>query len=306
MNSLLGRGTFVLSIDLELDEGTPRYPVCLEVVDALLELMEKSEIRATWAVLGEAFTRRDSADAVAHQPREMRETSSKPSHNFSSSSSIPPGNSQNVIERILSCKVPQEIGCHTFSHMRVGDPGCSRESFESDLEACRSAAAGVGVTLHSFVFPWNSVGHLDSLRKYGYIVYRGRSADWFARLPACLRRPAHLIDHWLLIPSPAAIVARENGVWNLPASYFYACGAGWRKMIPISLRVSKVKQGLRRAARNKCLFHLWFHPFNLATSPQVWLKGLEDIFGEVSRYREKGELQNSTMGELARELQAST
>ena len=98
----------------------------------------------------------------------------------------------------------------------------------------------------------------------------------------------------------------KMGVWNLPASYFYVCGAGWGTMIPISLRINKVKKGLRLAARKQRLFHLWFHPFNLASNPQVWLKGLESIFAEVHRYREMGLLENPTMGELACELQSST
>jgi hypothetical protein len=92
------------------------------------------------------------------------------------------------------------------------------------------------------------------------------------------------------------------GIWNLPASYFYVSGARWGKLIPGSLRVFKARQGLRLAARKRRLFHLWFHPFNLADNTDMWLKGLESIFAEVSRYRDGGLLENFTMGEAATEL----
>jgi hypothetical protein len=36
-----------------------------------------------------------------------------------------------IVQNIINCKVSQVIGCHTFSHVRVGEPGCSRECFAS-------------------------------------------------------------------------------------------------------------------------------------------------------------------------------
>ena len=275
MNSLLERGTFVLSIDNELDEGSARYSICRKVVDALLELMERFDIHATWAVLGYQFPGQSY-------------------YNYDDG---------NVVQQILHCKVHQEIGSHTFSHIRVGDPNCTQERFESELLAFQAAAKVVGVNLSSFVFPWNSVGYLDSLYKYGYIAYRGPSADWFAELPASLRRLAHLLYHWFFIPVPPTVATYEQSIWNLPASYYYVCGAGWGKMIPISLRIHKVKKGLSLAARERGLFHLWLHPFNLVNNQHVWLKGLEIIFAEIRRYREEGLLENLTMGELARTLE---
>jgi hypothetical protein len=89
----------------------------------------------------------------------------------------------------------------------------------------------------------------------------------------------------------------------LPASYFYPPADGGWKLLPVALRVGKVKQGLRQAVRKRRIFHLWFHPFNLAGNPDGLLNGLESIFAEFSRYREAGVLENPTMGELARNLE---
>jgi peptidoglycan/xylan/chitin deacetylase (PgdA/CDA1 family) len=235
--------------------------------------MEKYSIRATWAVLGQAF---------------------KPEDDFQKGRSI--------VQDIRDCRIPQEIGCHTFSHIRANSPTCSKELFESELNKCQTASKNAGFEFESFVFPWNSVGYLDSLKKFGYSSYRGNSGDWYEGMPPNASRIAHLLDHWLMIKSPVVYGLNEQGIWNLPASYFYASGAGWGKLIPIQLRVWKVKQGLRLAAGKRGQFHIWFHPFDFAADPKWWLQGLESIFIEVNRYREEGSLENLTMGELADKL----
>jgi hypothetical protein len=80
----------------------------------------------------------------------------------------------------------------------------------------------------------------------------------------------------------------------------------WWGLVPVSLRVHKVNLGLHKAARNRHLFHLWFHPFNLATNPGKLVRGLEDIFIKFCSYRDAGLLDNFTMGELAYSLQTNS
>jgi SAM-dependent methyltransferase len=75
---------------------------------------------------------------------------------------------------------------------------------------------------------------------------------------------------------------------------------GW--FLPRGFPAVKAEIGMEQAATRRRLFHLWFHPFNLATSPGKLLRGLEEIFARVREYREVGLLDNPTMGELARFL----
>ncbi len=304
VNGQLEKGVFVLSIDAEI-EPPVHDPGCQEMISFLLKLMEQYRIHATWVVQGILLTDRQ---AVAKQRTVIPDDQSLPSTEPSAdgpdtaSSGLPLWQGKNIIQQILSCQTSQEIGCHTFSHPRVGAPGYHREQFEVELKKCQREFNRYGVTPYSFVFPWNSVQYVDTLRDYGYIAYRGPSPDWYARLPPFLQRFAYPLDHWLFMPSPVAVISCETGVWNLPASYFYVCGQGWGRMIPISLRVDKVKRGLHLAVRKRRLFHLWFHPFNLIENTNIWLRGLENIFIEVNQYRDRGALDNLTMGELARNL----
>jgi hypothetical protein len=62
-----------------------------------------------------------------------------------------------LVRRIRACPVRQEIGCHSFSHPIFGDPGCSRETAESELAACSRIASAGGLALRSFAFPRNRV-----------------------------------------------------------------------------------------------------------------------------------------------------
>ncbi len=56
--------------------------------------------------------------------------------------------------------------------------------------------------------------------------------------------------------------------------------------------------GLRQAASRGNVFHLWTHPFNIASDPDGLFRGLEVIFQEFARLRESGLMSNSTMGDL--------
>jgi hypothetical protein len=160
-----------------------------------------------------------------------------------------------------------------------------------------------GVTLKSFIFPRNSVGHLDVLAQNGFSAYRGWTPAWFTRFPGRFRQLARLVDSVVPVAPPAVSPRRTGPMWDLPASYFYPHRDGWAKYIPVGISVRKSRLGLERAARQRAMFHLWFHPFNLASDPDGLLKGLEEIFIHVNRLREAGRLTNPTMGDLTEMLQ---
>jgi len=135
------------------------------------------------------------------------------------------------------------------------------------------------------------------------MAYRGAQPCWFEGFRRPLWRVAHKIDTFFPIPPPVVLPERCDGVWNLPASLYYAHRDGWGRWLPIWMRVWKAKVGLRRAVRRNALFHLWFHPYNLATDVSGLLHGLEQIFVEVDRLRKKSLIDNVTMRDLAGSLE---
>jgi peptidoglycan/xylan/chitin deacetylase (PgdA/CDA1 family) len=315
VSSSLDCGSFIISIDTELAWGAvhsgqferrkKQYQLARKAVEELLALMEKYDIRATWALVGHLFLEECHPVNGEKHPEIKRPDYSwysgdwftnDPSSNLASE---PNWYGSDIVQRILNCKVSQEIGCHTFSHVIVGDPGCTRESFESELRACRVQAEKHNLPLRSFIFPRNSINHLDTLADQGFIAYRGVENSWYSRFPGMFSRIGHLLDNFLPTAPPTVMPVQEGRLWNLPASYYFPPTDGvWRTM-PAVLRTFKVKQGLREAAKRHQIMHLWFHEFNIATDKDRLLGSLEEIFTEVARLRDKGQIENPTMGEMA-------
>ena len=140
-----------------------------QVIYRLLKLIEDYGIRATWAVVGHLFLSEcQSVDGHKHPeitrpPYSWFEKDWFDADPCSDENAHPMWYGRDIVARILKCTVPQEIGSHTFSHIIVGDPDCRPEDFDSELRRCRQLAKSHGITLKSFVFPRNSVGHLNVL-----------------------------------------------------------------------------------------------------------------------------------------------
>src|SRR5258705_450939 len=78
---------------------------------------------------------------------------------------------------------------------------------------------------------------------------------------------------------PPVVVPEETlpGLWNVPGSMIYFPMHGLRRHIPPSLRVRRALKGLDAAAGKRRIFHLWFHPTNLAFETDVMFAGLRRI-----------------------------
>lgn len=279
----LKKGVFLFSLDTEIAWGTHgnrryafEYDHVREVIHRLLALAERYQISMTWAVVGRLMIEGD--DPWWHAP--------------------------DVVKAIRSCRVPQEIGSHSFEH-RLDEPSCTPEQMERDLVSARTVADAHGITLRSFVFPKNRVKHLPVLARNGFSQYRGINQSWYEEFPGPLRRLAHIIDDYLVPSAPTVLPERVEGMWNIPGSYFYVHRRGWARPLPIGFRVRKVRAGLRDAAARKRIFHLWCHPFNLASDPDSLLRGIEQIFQDVSRLREHGLLDQMTMEQCGTMLSLS-
>lgn len=312
----LDRGVFTLSLDFELiwgtlDRGADTYREACErehafIVDRLLALLAEYEISATWCTLGHLFLDRCAPrDGVKHPeivpPRHEWVADWFAQDPCSSEESDPIFYGKSLVDRVLACQVPQEVGCHSFSHPIFGDPGCSRETARSELAECVRLAAERGLELRSFAFPRNRVGHLEVLREHGFNVYRGPDPAWFEhpRWPRPVKRLGHLLDV-AIARRPPVVLPEETlpGLWNLPGSMIYFPMHGARRRIPMSVRVSRAFKGLDAAVASRRVFHLWFHPTNLAFETESMFDGLRRIFERASALRSAGQLSIAPMGDV--------
>lgn len=307
------RGVFTLSLDFELVWGALDLhgpsgfrDACLReragVVDRLLGLLAEFEVSASWLTVGHLMLERcDGRHADV----------ARPAHAWSRGDwfADDPGGDEtaaplffgrSLIERIRACPVPQEIGGHSFSHVIYGDAGCSRAAAESDLDALVAAAAGMGLSLASFSFPRNRVGHQDALAPRGFQVFRAPEPGWhFHSRSALLRRLGHLADVALARCPPAVFPRREaDGIVSVPGSMIYFPMHGLRRFLPVSVRVRRARKGLAEAVRRRGVFHLWTHPTNLADETEAMFGGLRAILSEVRALRERGQMDVRTLGAL--------
>jgi hypothetical protein len=301
-------GILTLSFDLELIWGTVdllgperfrrRCEIEREVViDRLLALLAEFGISGTWCVVGHLFLNR----CYRQNGRKHFEIV-RPRHAWcqgdwfghdpdGTEDDAPLFLGRSLIKKILACPVPQEIGSHSFSHVIFGDRGCSRETAKSEIEACVRAAAEMGLTLHSFSFPRNQVGHVDLLAEYGFVCYRGSEPCWYQRpgRPHIVRRLGHLLDV-LLIKEPPVVKpeATREGVLNIPGSMVLLPIHGWRWLIPVSWRFQRVLKGIDAAVRKRGVFHLWTHPTSFADDFEVMLGGMRRILERAASLRDRG------------------
>jgi hypothetical protein len=204
-----------------------------------------------------------------------------------------------LVAKIRRAKVPQEIGSHTFSHTMLGDPGCSEDVAARELAESQRVARASGDELRSLIFPRNKVGHLGIAKQSGFTCFRGPEPHWYRSLPKVVRRMGHLLDILIARMPPSIVPLREReGLWNIPGSMLYTPSFGMRRFVPVWLRVWRGKKGLAEAVRRKQVFHLWFHPTDLACRMDAMLGGMEAIFREVAWLRDAGQLDVLSMGDL--------
>lgn len=313
------RGAFAISIDTELAWGSFDRPDRMarfdlerrsrEVVHALLELFAAYDISATWALVGHLFLNSCERDGDRVHPELPRPTYAWYPEDWYSRD---PGGTADLdslwlapdlVGAIAAARPEQEIGCHSFSHLVYGDPGCPKEVAEADLRACVSAASANGLRLTSFVYPRNVVGHVELLAKHGFECYRGQDPAWFTRLPGRhFRRLGHYLDDMLALPPPTVVPRLEHGVWNIAGSMLFQGSDGLRRLIPDRARTRRCLAGIRRAAERRQIFHLWFHPVNFSTRTAAMLRAFEPVLAAVAEARAAGSLDVRTMTGLAREL----
>ncbi|MGH9210718.1 MAG: hypothetical protein ACRD2C_08545 [Acidimicrobiales bacterium] len=322
----LERGVFVVSIDTELAWGLAHRrngsgrvdPDAIaahdldrerEVIEAMLDVFTRHEIAATWAIVGHLFLDHctPGADGRPH-PEVVR-----PSYPWldgdwfdidpsASHEEAPFYYGRDIVERIAACPVAQEIASHGFSHVMAGEPGCSAAVFASELAASQAVAARRGLQLRSFVYPRNSIGHRDELVAAGFSSYRGSRPAAFAASSRWSRRARALVDCMRPSAGSAVVPTREaSGLWNIPQTYIFA-PASSRRRLPPALWVRQPLVRLRQAARERSLFHLWFHPYNVTAAPERALDALERLCRAASVLRDQRRLDVVTMAQLSDRL----
>ncbi len=309
------KGTFLLTFDVELVWGLffdarwrrrafRRYGEVREIFPLILDRLRRHDIRATFAFVGHLFLqscRREGGVAHPEMPR--------PRHSFFPGDwySFDPGTDRHsdplfyapdLVAAVREATPRHEIGTHGFSHAFLD---ADRELARAEMAAAARAARAAGVTPTSFVYPRNLVGFTDELKAAGYTCFR-EAGDGGPRGMAARSGPARRVlrtaARALLATPPVGRPRVVDGVVMVPSSAPLLAARGPLALIPAARRVAEVRRGLRRAAEQGAVLHLWTHPHNFVEGRGTMLRALDGALREVAAARDRGEIAVATMSEV--------
>lgn len=301
-------GTFLLTFDVELLWGLffdaawrrraeKKYGAVREVFPEILGILERHDIRATFAFVGHLFLDRcEKEDGVAHP--EMP----RPEHSFFPGDwyAFDPGTDlatdplwygRDLVEMVRDARPAHEIGAHGFSHAFL-DAG--REVARAEMAAVAEAGKSLGLELRSFVYPRNIVAHTDELPGAGFTCYREGESR-----PGPVGRARAFFRRFVGVAPPVGRPRKRGDLVEIPASIPILPGMGLRRLVPVGARVREVRKGLERARDRSACFHLWTHPHNFVEGRARLLDYFDRAMALVAEFRDRGEIEVRTMGEVA-------
>jgi peptidoglycan/xylan/chitin deacetylase (PgdA/CDA1 family) len=316
-------GALVISLDFELHWGVRdhvgrddalfrRLPEARRAVKDLTALFASRQIHATWATVGFLFAS-TRTELEAHLPIERpayhRADLNPYSEPIGLDEADDPEHLAGSLVDLIAGTPGQEVGSHTFSHFYCLDPGQDEATFRADLAAAQAIAHRRSVQLTSLVLPrnqWNPA-YTDAVLDLGFRCIRGPQRSWSHQArrtggdQSIVRRGARLADTYLgATPPPTTAwtdVLQPSGLCDIPASAFLRpFDPGRRRLEP--LRFARLRSGLRQAARQGRIFHLWWHPHNFSQYRAENISVLEGVLDEFDRLAVTEGMQSLSMGDV--------
>lgn len=259
------KGIFTLSLDTEFAWGMLDNPKSLisnaeyfyktrEAIDNIIELLEKYDISATWAIVGSLLLEEPhfQDDIISKIAEGLEEDIRQQYINLLGDENI--WSAKDVFKKIQSCSTPQEIASHSYSHIIFGDKNTTREEALKEFNYGKEILKKYGEDPISFIFPRNSINYLNELKESCFKVYRGLEPSWYKKTSGYLRKICHIADQTLAITPPVVIPNFNEDLINIPASMLYLSMNGFRKLIPLKSRVKKANKGIEEAIKEKKYF----------------------------------------------------
>jgi len=322
----MANGHFIISLDFELYWGV-RDKLTLEqyganirgvhtVIPRLLDMFAQYGINASFATVGLLFfnNKEEMLAGLPERKPEYNHQHLSPYNHIhtigADTQSDPHHYAPLLIEKIL--QHPQhELATHTFSHYYCLEEGQTVADFAADLAAAKNIAAKYGVTLTSLVFPRNQFNdtYLAECARAGITAIRGNESSWLyaARNDAgenSLRRLFRLLDAYINI-SGHHCYALNNIVphvpVNLPASRFLRPHHPVLKWLD-GVKLQRIIRSMTYAAKNKQVYHLWWHPHNFGIHQDENFLFLAKILKHYQYLHQQYGFESSTMQSLANKI----
>lgn len=326
------KGTFLLVIDVELAWGLVHRKkidlhktkkVCVnvrKVLPSIFNLLEKYQIPTTWSILGHLMLdqcKRDSKSGLPHpdMPRPRYSWLKEDWYRYDPCSNIEKDPAwygkditDKIVEHVKESSLPHEIGCHSFSHLQFGDPGCREEVARAEIQKCVDLIkTEYKIIPKVFTFPRTYVGHINLLKEYGFVAF----IDTPPKLNPCVNLEKTLSNYlktqfslfvqflsyyFLFPPHTTSLKEALPELWSVQG----CMGYGRKPLIPLPLVTFKVIQGINRAIREGRIFSMFTHLKDFGGNGSFFSE-FEKILYHVNQKREEGKLQVRTLSDLVSE-----
>ena len=313
----MSKGIFTISLDFELFWGVRDHRTLEsygenirnvhKVIPRLLELFATYNVHCTWATVGFLFFN-EKKEMMSYLPAERPGYQKKEYDPYSYIE-------QNELEKIYHFapalieqikKTPgQEIGTHTFSHFYTLEKNTTIGQFKNDLRSAIAIAKEKEIEIKSIVFPRNQYSdeHINACLEEGIKIYRGNELSG-AYKPLSreneniFRKGVRFVDTYINItghhchPSPAA-----NEIINVPASRFLRPYNPKFRMFD-GLKLRRIKQGIKFAAKHGLVYQLWWHPHNFGKYMDENFKFLEQVLKFYQQLNQEEKIESQNMLEI--------
>lgn len=276
----------------------------------MLNLFLRYDIHATWAIVGLlhyesiAALKRDKHQQIPYKNAHFSPfpLSAEKYGTFDPAVLLAP----EMLEQIGKTTY-QEIGSHTFSHFYCCEEGISVQDFDADCKQMEAVRQKIGCTFSSIVFPRNQVNAklLPILNNYGIKAFRGNQENKFWKnssftSESFFKKLGRVTDAYFKNSTTKAYtlstLKKENGLLNIPANRFFRPVTNWNWLE--KRKIKRIKKEMFKAAKNGCIYHLWWHPHNFSTNTALAMLQLEEIFAYYHVLHQKFGFESLNMSEI--------
>jgi hypothetical protein len=308
------KGYFLFSLDTELAWG---YYDCFkwkifsadgrrerQAIVRLLEVLDEFNITATWALVGLLFHERLEANSLNSSASWIR---GYPIIAELARRNHPLLVGADMVATLLKKGKRHEIAFHGYSHRLFDEDQMSQYEAENEIQQWLEVSTSKNLMPQTVIFPQNKLGYLDLFRQYGFNCYRGEELVPKAYTLPLLGRVFKRLHHYLSAFYTPLVYEPEidsTGLVNFPASrWLFGFNRKLDCMLEVinlnTLRLRKIAEGIKKAAREKKIIHLWAHPHEFQTEKDF--QKLRFLLETVAEEVKAGRMQSVGMAELARQ-----
>jgi peptidoglycan/xylan/chitin deacetylase (PgdA/CDA1 family) len=307
-------GYFLFSLDTELAWGhfdsdrvrlrefSPDGSRERRSIEFLLDILDEFGIVATWAVVGHLFYKKCEACDICpilnwkgrYQSFEEVYKTEKPLWYGA-----------DIIETLLTRGSRHEIAFHGYTHRVLDQDTASAKEARTEIQEWLRVSKRKNITPRTVIFPRNKIGYLDMFKEYGFICYRGEELTpevYSLPLIGSVFRRFYCYLSALSVPQVYELKLDPSGLVNFPSSrWLFGFNRQAERILDslnlYNLRIRNVVKGVKKAAVEKKIIHIWAHPYEFCTRKDI--EKLRCVLDCVSDEMSRGRIQSIGMADLA-------